>query len=277
MGLRDLIRRARPTFKPLERHLLDAVGGRLQHPARELYERQLEAVNKVQRLGGSREVNLYRMRGGRPQNDPRIAFADRRLEVELARVRFRIHGEGVNRLLTLYMVDGFVFSLVFDPPAEPVQQRDDLEVVDIELLVDPMRHREAGGPPPPIDPQRVGGVVARWRERSPVTGTRQPLEPAERQRRLREISAHLPADYLRLTEQTEGVEVGGWRIYGLSESYGISLDDAEYHVLAELEGEGVLAVEKGSADLYFVPFNKGPREPASRFTEAVENRLRVTV
>lgn len=273
MGIAELIRRVRRTFAPLEQGVLEAVEAALGGDARERYRRQIEAVNKVQRHGGAREVNLYRLHGGRPRNDPAIAFADQRLEAELARVRFRVPGEGRTRSATVHLVQGFVFSLVFDPPAEPVLERDDVEIVEVRLVSDPEREREPAGPRPAADPEDLTGGLRRWNERFGLSAVGRPLTRDERRERLGEIPARLPADYLRLTEQAEGFVVGPWKVHGLREVYGIALDEAEYQVLAELRDRGVVAVQNETSDLFFLPFDGRPRRRVDRFTAEVETRL----
>jgi len=274
MSFLDLIRRPLQTFTPLEQKVLGAVGAALDPEARRRFERQVEAVNKVQRLGDAREVNLYRMRRGRPRNDPETAFADRRLEAELARVRFRVPGEDWTRSVTLYLVRGFLFSLVFDPAAGAVLDRDDIDIVDVRLAIDPMRDREPPGPRPPADPGRFTGRLAHWREHYELREISQPLDPGDRRQRIGEIPARLPADYLGLTEQSEGLVVGPWKVYGLAEVYGISLGEAEYQVLAELRDGGVVAVENDTPNLYFIPFDgEESREPLDSFMDEIESRL----
>jgi hypothetical protein len=71
---------------------------------------------------------------------PGTAFmvsANRR-EVALARLWFHIPSEDAERRATLYAINGFVFSLVFDPSAASVQRRTDAAIVRIELLSDSM-------------------------------------------------------------------------------------------------------------------------------------------
>lgn len=268
-----IIARTRSRFTPLEKHLLVAVGAALPPQAGKLFQAQIAAVNKVQRLGNAREVNFYRMRSGKPFNEPATAFADRRREAELARVRFRVPGETVTRRVTIYTVKGFVFSLVFDPPAAPIDCRDDVEILSVEPLGDPMRARE---PPPaaaPSNARRLAGVLKRWHEEHGASTFRQPLAAALRRARVQEIPAQLPPEYLHLIEQTEGFVLGNWTIYGLLDIYSIALDDAEYLVLAELHDSGVLAIEKDGRALYFLPFDRSPRRPVAGFAAEIEAEL----
>jgi hypothetical protein len=273
MGIRDLINRLRRTFTPLEERLLEAVAGALPHEARQRYEQQLEGVNKVQRFGEAREVNLYRMYRGKPYHAPELAFADQRLEAELARVRFRIRGEEQMRKVSFYTVRGFLFSLVFDPPAGPVSEQNDVSLLDVELMSDPMRRQQPAGARPVLDAGSLSGELGRWHVRCGLTDVRQPLNEGERQKRLSEIPARLPQEYLELTQQTEGFNAGPWKVYGLGETYGISLDEGQYQALAELRDRGVLAVQHETSGLYFIPYDGQAREAVASFAEAIESCL----
>lgn len=268
-----ILRWSRSPFTPLENHLLAAVGGALSPKARRLYQSQLDAVNKVQRLGRGREINLYRMRGSKPSNDPAMAFRDRRDELAFARVRFRIPSESNARRMTVYMVRGFVFSLVFDPPAAQVQQRDDAEIVKVEIGAEPMRSEAPMDVEPMSDYSQVSDELRRWRMRYGLSGLRRPLTVTERESRIQEIPARLPRDYLRLMAEADGLEVGSWTIYGLAQVHGIALDDAEYQVLAELHDRGILAIENDTENLYFLPFDGSVRAPIPAFTREIEVRL----
>jgi len=271
--LRALIDRLRRRLTPLEERLLEAVAETLPHEARERYGQQVEGVNKVQRFGAAREVNLYRMHGGKPYNAPEMAFADQRLEVELARVRFRIRGEEQIRKVSLYTVRGFLFSLVFDPPAGPVSHQNDLSLLDVELVSDPTRRQHPADPRPILDTGSLSGELGRWHARFGLTDLRQPLDDGARQKRLAEIPARLPEQYLGLTQQTDGFLVGPWKVYGLAEIYGIALGEGQYQVLAELRDRGVLAVQHETPDLYFIPFDGQAREAVETFAEEIESCL----
>jgi len=57
------------------------------------------------------------------------------------------------------------------------------------------------------------------------------------------IDSKLPAEYLDIVRQSEGVEFGEFTILGISEIWAIGLDDGNYYQLAEFD-DGILAVKE---------------------------------
>jgi len=97
----------------LERSVLDAVRSRLDRQLVPAWERQVQAINKVQRLPEGCEVNFYRMAKGRLTFDDAIAFANKTTELHLANVKVswgKASGELVARV---WCVRGFLFSIEY--------------------------------------------------------------------------------------------------------------------------------------------------------------------
>lgn len=268
---RNLFGKARPVFTPLERQILSAVQGELQGEAASIFARQVESVNLVQRHGGSREVNCYHMEGRRPRPDPGLRFPDRAREREMAEVRFRAGGKSWRA--TLILVEGFFFSIVFDRPAEAVQEQEP-EITAVKVLHDPMTPAAPLAARPMAGEPRFSGWLAEWAARHELAEVLEPLPPGTREQRIAEIPAKLPADYLALTEQTDGFVIGDCKVFGLAAVYGISLDE-DYHVIAEIDGRGVLAVEAGPRGrVFFLDYDEGvPRIELPGFREGMETCL----
>lgn len=268
---RNLFGKARPVFTPLERRILSAVEGELQGEAAALFARQVESVNLVQRHGGSREVNCYRMEGRRPRPDPSLRFPDQARERELAEVRFRAGGRSWRA--TVILVEGTFFSIVFDRPAESIQDQE-AGITAVKILHDPMKPAAPLSAEPMAGRPSFSGWLGEWAGRYELRDVLQPLPPGTREQRIAEIPAKLPADYLALTEQTDGFVAGDCRVFGLAGTYGISLDE-DYQVLAEIDGRGVLAVESGPGGrLFFLDYEEGvPRVELPGFREGMETCL----
>jgi hypothetical protein len=270
---RNLLTKVRPAFTPLERQLLSAVEAGLPPAAAEIFRRQLELVNLVQRH--SREVNCYRMEGGRPYRDPALRFPDRSQEREFARARFRVPAQGSKVWqASFYLVEGYFFSIVFDAPAERLQKVMEIEIVVVSILANPLQPAAPVVPQPMVGRPSFAGWLGEWAARYGLREVLQPLMPADRQRRLAEISAKLPQDYLQLTEQTDGFLVHDCKILGLSQSYEISLDGGNYQVLAEIDGHGVLAVDSGRGGrVWFLSYQDDSPVEMGSFREGIEAYL----
>ena len=116
MSLFDWLRRFRRSrLTALESRMVEAVSGALPPEARSLFNAQLALVNKVQRLS-AKEVNLYASPSGRALKDE-LRFPLRSVAL-LATVCFS-SGRGDSSLRgEVWLVDGRVFSLIFNKPPE---------------------------------------------------------------------------------------------------------------------------------------------------------------
>lgn len=101
----------------LERRILGCVGNRLNADAAALWQRQIDAINKVQRLPGGAEVNFYRMERGRPTFDSALAFANSAEELLAAKVSIKVGGTPAVLKAQVWCVRGFIFSIEYEGDA----------------------------------------------------------------------------------------------------------------------------------------------------------------
>jgi len=118
-------------FTPLERIILDAVGGRLSGQAKALFDRQKAEINHVQRLPGWDEIDFYALRFPRRVRwNPRNAFPNKS-EFILAACSIKANG---NRIpITLSAVGGHVFSIEAKSPLRPIAFARGLAVEDLSI------------------------------------------------------------------------------------------------------------------------------------------------
>lgn len=72
--------RSSPRLSDIERAVLETVRAALDPSLVDLWDRQIQAINKIQRLPKGVEVDFYRMKDGRPHRDPAYAFPNKTLE-----------------------------------------------------------------------------------------------------------------------------------------------------------------------------------------------------
>ena len=96
----------------LEKMILDCVGNHLDARLRESWNRQIQAINKVQRLPEGIEVNFYRMNSGRPSFDEDLEFPNKTTELLVAKVQIELSGMGKLNA-KVWCVKGFVFSIEY--------------------------------------------------------------------------------------------------------------------------------------------------------------------
>ena len=98
----------------VEKAVLECVRGELDEDMLKLWDAQLQAINKIQRLPEGVEVNFYRMKSGRPSFPRDLSFPNKTKELLLAKVRIEaldLRGELNARV---WCVEGFLFSIEYE-------------------------------------------------------------------------------------------------------------------------------------------------------------------
>ena len=98
----------------LEVTVLNCVKGHLDARIAALWDSQVQAINKVQRLAGGVEVNFYRMKNGRPSFDDELAFPNKAQELPVGKVRLELPNMEAKLSAVVWCVKGFVFSIEYD-------------------------------------------------------------------------------------------------------------------------------------------------------------------
>lgn len=250
-------------FTPLERTLLGELRSRLRFEAAELFAQQLERINWVQRDADSREVCYYSLKKGAVHHDPRIQFPANVQELKLATMNFISPRHEKTWTANFFLVQGYFFSVVFDRNPQEIEDCDTLRIEQVQVHCDPMlvglqdvETRRAMIPPQ--FPNWVGLLSGQ------VSEVYEPLEKGEKEVLLRHFGDRFPTDYLDLVECCEGLSVGNWSIFGLSQVYDIVLPEGDYYVLAELHGCGVLAVDPRDGSLYYWDYGGSNPVPMGR-------------
>jgi hypothetical protein len=112
-------------WTPWESQILSRLSDALAAEHRAPLQAQIEAVNKIQRIVGWAEIDLYVMRRGRVCWDNVPSFGDRE-EFRLAKARTLIDGATVGS--ELFCVGGHLFSIESDGAVKPFAFRPDANV-----------------------------------------------------------------------------------------------------------------------------------------------------
>lgn len=121
------------TFTPVEEAILEAVADSIPPEAEPKIRRQIQSINRVQRILDWTEINLYSARRGKV-TWPDESLFDNQGEFELAKLRFSAAGREFES--SLWCVGGHVFSLIIRPSIKPFC----FEIPDcltVELVGDP--------------------------------------------------------------------------------------------------------------------------------------------
>jgi hypothetical protein len=115
-NLLDFLLDGEGKFYPFERRILEEVICRLGTQNGLLLQRQIDIINKIQRLRGGKEVNLYQMRYGKAVFDDNLRFPNAPDEVLLACVNLRLPNDPMKLKVKVWMVQGRLFSLEYNKP-----------------------------------------------------------------------------------------------------------------------------------------------------------------
>ena len=124
------LRTAFRTWTPWEEAVTSAVISRLGAKAQQIVHTQLAAVNKVQRIAGWREIDLYVMKKGLVDRSGLPTLFDNR-EFVLARTATKVGGRRFHT--SVKCVGGYLFSLESDEEVRPFAFRHDIEVEVLEI------------------------------------------------------------------------------------------------------------------------------------------------
>jgi hypothetical protein len=232
---------------PYERAAIERVAKSLGETGTRL-RRQVEVVNKVQRLVSGKEVNLYKMVRGKPAFDDDLRFTGLPEEALLATLWLESPQKGTGRLkLELWLAQGRLFSLISDKPPQAFFAGIPLGsvqavTVDMKIWLEfPAQPRDE----PDSSEVSLEGWPQAWRDKGLLKEVR-PLSPsALMEKSLSRVDAALPADYRELIAQTDGGKVADWVIHRVEDIRKIAFTDCSYYVLAE-RSNAALAVREGN-------------------------------
>ena len=98
----------------IEKMVLDCVRDQLDARIANLWDSEVRAINKVQRLPEGVEVNFYTMKGGRPNFDEELAFSNKTTELLVAKVRLELPNMRGKLTAKVWCINRFVFSIEYD-------------------------------------------------------------------------------------------------------------------------------------------------------------------
>ena len=217
----------RSELSTLESHVLTAVSAELPPAARDIFNKQRDSINLIQRHADGKEVNLYAMQRGKPYFDEQSLFPLRTIETQLATVEMVAGGGQKSLRAEVWLVKGWVFSICFNRPPKGFLQSSE-SVINTKILCDPMKQASeqivSNGP---------GGEEA-----------------------LKTIRSTLPDEYLRLVRGNEGILINGWSVCEVQDIRKVLQRDGNYYLLAEKKDMGGVAVkeDESSGQLYYLDY-----------------------
>lgn len=251
MLLTNLFRRLRGTLLPSDKAVLEAVASRVPPDLREHVKCQVGAINKVQRLTQGREVNFYRMHRGKPTFEEGIRLPSQREETVIARASVRMLDTNVQVLVSVWLVRGFVFSLVLNKSIPHSSNVDGNFVVDsCEILPGALGCKHMS----PESHEDLPAGLATWHLDGKIEGWHVPLQAVDRETRLAALGSALPQGYLAILAICDGFSCGRIQVKGLVELGPTPVGQNSIILLANIGEHFGVATMEGARDpaIYFV-------------------------
>jgi len=178
-------------------------------------------------------------------------------ESKIATIRFKVNEEKYSIEFNSY--DGRIWGWKIRPNPKRIQKIGNIEVTSKKINNDPnekvvitIEKTEFKTMP------NFGGVIGEIAKVKQIKIAFNPLIPQQIEIFKRKIDSVLPNGYIKIIEQTEGLEFNDFRISGISEIQRTGLDDGDYFHLVEFD-DGIIAVKENdkNGELYFCHFSDG--------------------
>ena len=135
-NLIERLHRKRPLLSELETLILSSVRRELTIDLVALWDKQVEIINKVQRLPAGVEVNFYRMKDGFPSFPAELAFPNRTEELLLAVVVISVIDFSYKLSAKVWCVRGFLFSIEYDSSPKYFEELLGVEEKSASILIE---------------------------------------------------------------------------------------------------------------------------------------------
>ncbi len=185
--------------------VLNAIQSALPFALQEVFQHHVSTVNLVQRHGKGREVNMYRMDGGRA-TFPQERILQSEGEAVVGTAILSSSSSGPSPVGKVWAVNGHVFQIMFNANLERLR------------LCDRVLSTELGPSFSPADAE-VGLFETELIPGLKVSGTLAPLSPERISNALSFISCSLPEDFLELASRANGFSYSNWKVLGLEDIY----------------------------------------------------------
>jgi hypothetical protein len=242
-------------IKPLESKLFESLKANLEPRAKEILDSQIKKINLVQRHAGGKEVCLYFMSNGKPFFDESIRFPYAVTKAKLATIEFSFNDKSDEFTVDFWLVNGFIFSLIFNKSPQRMLNRIDMTVSRVNILVNPLA-KISGGEISNFDTTQR--CPKEWTSKFAISGSRNPLSSEEKDNVLRSLKTSFPSEYLDLVRYSDGCETKDFIVYGLREISEIVFPDANYLGIVEFKGKGMLGIKRytQSGDIYYFNYQQ---------------------
>ena len=230
-------------FYPLERVLVDKVIDSAPECYQGNLRSQIDCINSICRLADFKEVNLYRLRKGKPTFEQSISLPFSGTEHVICSILFTFPDLKGSIKVKAWLVEGFLFSLTFDKSPKDFKRRKNVIIKEIHSNYEGLNKQVAQEFAQNVkyELKMIAGLLGDYH----YARLKKPLSVQEKKRLLDGLATKLPDDYLQLILFADGFEVEDGIVYGLKTIRQVVTDNMNYLILAEHQN-GFIAVSEGS-------------------------------
>ncbi len=233
-----ILKKLFPVLYKYEEQILKSVEKKLNGIAKDIYRKQINSYNKVQRFRESKEVNLYSQKYFKIKFDESIKFPIRLEEVKFALVSITTNIQ-LKLKVEIWIVNGRIFSLNFNKSPK-VLKENPYEITDIKILVDPMNECI------------VNEIEARytqiefWLNKNSISlsigKVYESIKNSDKRNSFNNNEINYPSDYLEMLDYCDGFISDEFEIYGLHNIREINTEKNKYFIIAECGKEFILVL-----------------------------------
>lgn len=236
---------------PFEEHMLDLLVKSCAPEAATKIERQIQAINKFQRIERGKEVNFYCMKWGKAAFDDGLRFHGHSGESLLATAQF-INDSRLRLTAKIWLVSGRIFSITYTLSPADYFNWDDLREVDAV----PAKFTLWFDPASSCNSFR-GTAIRRAHDNSCIeelvasgilVATRPPRSLEAIDAWFARFGTVAPQELRTLLLASDGLELTVGKIYGLDEIYESVAPKETYLVIGEMNGVGAFCIVQGATN-----------------------------
>lgn len=257
-----------PVFYKYEEQILNSIEEKLNGKAKEIFRKQINSYNSVQRFWDCKEVNLYNKQYFKIVIDESIRFPIMMDEVKLAKVTL-LTNKNLKINVEVWVVTGHIFSLRFNKSPKTLKN-DPYRIEKVELLVDPMKEILIAE----IDSK----VLVDWFKQNTLSSLKvekafMPCKTSEIKQYLATNEITISSDYEDLLKICDGCKTDKFEIYGIRKIRQVDTEKRKYYIIAEGKSEYILTFIANSANIYMMDLSDDSEEIidlGNSFTKALK-------
>ncbi|MDN5205449.1 hypothetical protein QQ008_28965 [Fulvivirgaceae bacterium BMA10] len=265
------------SFNKLEEVLVNKLILELEKEAGDRLANQLPYLPKKSRYYFDKSLSLE-LYGQRQTHRPPDEFLlPVRRSFKLAKINFSIKDKKFSAEFGCY--DGRLFDITIRPNPRKYKRRADVIFTKFKLLNDPLREPDLTFEKKSLKNVDFTGYLKTWNQKYILSELFIPIEKNRIPVFENFYGIKLPTEYKELILQTEGLTTDELQIFGISKMSEVSMEDGNYFILAEFNGEldlGAVAIKqsKSAKSIYFFNYetNESKRLGTS-FKAAIEKLL----